>query len=77
MTQQHRPSNQGGRPPKLSAADVRELSRLMSDRDTCVQDVAADFGISRAAIYKYVSPRGEIRARGRRVLDRATPEGGL
>ncbi|WP_419622704.1 hypothetical protein [Thiolapillus sp.] len=73
---QHRPSNRGGRPPKLSADAVRELSRRMADRDTCVQDLAAEWGISRAAIYLYVSPRGEIRAQGQRVLDGENVRGG-
>lgn len=45
----------GGRPAKLTAAQVREIRLLMADRGTVASDIAKRYGVSRATLYKYCS----------------------
>lgn len=43
----------GGRPPKLNEKQVRTIKSLLRDPDTCVAELAREYGVSRTTIYKY------------------------
>lgn len=43
----------GGRPPKLNEKQIRTIQSLLRDPDTCVAEVARDYGVSRTTIYKH------------------------
>lgn len=44
----------GGRKPKLSQKDMREIKALLSSPDVKVVDVARRYGVSRTTLYKHV-----------------------
>ena len=54
----------GGRPRKLSKAQIAMASKLMADPETRVADVCEALGVSKATLYRYVGPDGGIRAAG-------------
>ena len=58
----------GGRKFQLSKSQVRLLQIAMSNRKTSVSELANELGITRPTIYKYVSPTGELRDYGKKVL---------
>lgn len=43
----------GGRKPKLDAKQIRQIKRLLRDRNTSVTELAKDYGVSRTTIYKH------------------------
>ena len=52
----------GGRPETLTRKKVELAARLMRDRETRVEDVLTAVGnVSKATLYRHVSPTGEIR----------------
>ena len=59
----------GGRKFALTKAQVRLAMAAMKDRDASVTDLAAELGIKPVTLYRYVSPKGELREHGRRVLE--------
>jgi DNA invertase Pin-like site-specific DNA recombinase len=62
---------QGGRTFALTKAQVRLAQAAMKSRDTKVSELCAELGgITRATLYRYVSPDGELRAYGQQVLQR-------
>ena len=58
----------GGRKFKLTKAQVRLAQAAMSSRDTSVAELCKELGITRVNLYQYVSPTGELRKRGQKVL---------
>ena len=58
----------GGRKFALTKAQVRLAMAAMKDRDASVTDLAAELGIKPVTLYRYVSPSGELREHGQRVL---------
>lgn len=58
----------GGRRHALSKAQVRLVQAAMGKPETNVSELAAEVGVSRHTLYKYVSPDGQLRDRGRAVL---------
>lgn len=60
----------GGRPYKMTPAKVRLAAASMGQPDTKVGDLCAELGITRQTLYRHVSPSGDIRDDGRRVLAR-------
>jgi len=58
----------GGRKFQLSKSQVRLLQIAMSNRETSVSELANELCITRPTIYKYVSPTGELRDYGKKVL---------
>jgi DNA invertase Pin-like site-specific DNA recombinase len=58
-----------GRPHELSPKKIRLLQRAMRKREKVVVDFVAEYGISKATAYRYVSPDGELRASAKRVLE--------
>lgn len=60
----------GGRPFTMTPAKVRTAMAAMGKPETNVGDLCEELGISRQTLYRHVSPTGEIRADGARVLGR-------
>ena len=58
----------GGRKFALTKAQVRLAQAAMQNRDTSVAELAAELRIKPVTLYRYVSPTGELRANGKRVL---------
>lgn len=58
----------GGRKFALTKAQVRLAQAAMAQRDTSVSDLCEELGIERVTLYRYVSPKGELRDYGKRVL---------
>jgi DNA invertase Pin-like site-specific DNA recombinase len=61
----------GGRKFKLTKAQVRMAQAAMKNRDTSVGNLCEELGIKRAALYRYVSPDGKLRAHGKKVLEKS------
>ena len=58
----------GGRPYKMTAAKIRLAMASMGQPDTTVSDLCKELGVSRQTLYRHVSPSGDLRDDGRRVL---------
>jgi len=58
----------GGRKFQLTKAQVRMAQAAMANRDTSVFELCKELGIKRGTLYRYVSPTGELRDRGQKVL---------
>src|SRR5665213_1302859 len=58
----------GGRKPKMTPAKVRLAAAAMGKKATVVTDLCEELGISTQTLYRYVSPTGELRAEGKKVL---------
>ena len=55
----------GGRRKALTKKQVQMAARLMQSPETRVSDVCETLGVSKATLYRYVSPTGEVRQEGR------------
>ncbi|WP_029212095.1 recombinase family protein [Arsenicicoccus bolidensis] len=60
----------GGRPFKMTPAKVRLAMASMGKPDTHVGDLCAELGVTRQTLYRHVSPAGELRDDGKKVLSR-------
>ena len=60
----------GGRPFKMTPAKVRLAAASMGQPDTNVGDLCKELGITHQTLYRHVSPSGEIRSAGTKVLAR-------
>ena len=60
----------GGRPFKMTPAKVRMAAASMKRPDTSVTELCEELGITRQTLYRYVSPEGELRAAGQKIIDR-------
>lgn len=58
----------GGRKFQLTKAQIRLAQAAMSNRDTSVSELCAELGVTRATLYRYVGPDGELREFGKKVL---------
>ena len=58
----------GGRKPKMTPAKVRLAAAAMGKKGTVIGDLCEELGITRATIYRYVSPTGELRPDGKKVV---------
>ncbi len=58
----------GGRKYQLSKAKVRLAQAAMKCRDTVVSELCEELGVTRQTLYRYVSPNGELRKYGSKVL---------
>ena len=63
---------QGGRPFKMTAAKLRLAMASMGQRETKVSDLCAELGITRQTLYRHVSPQGELRPDGAKLLGRGS-----
>lgn len=59
----------GGRPAKITRAKLRVLQASMGKPGTSVADLAKELGVSRATLYAHVTPNGELREAGRKVME--------
>lgn len=60
----------GGRPFKMTPAKVRLAAASMGQPGTNVSDLCKELGITRQTLYRHVSPTGELRDNGHKILDR-------
>ena len=60
----------GGRKFNLTKAQVRLAEASMKNRDTSVAELCKELKITRATLYKYISPTGELRDYAKRVLEK-------
>ena len=58
----------GGRPYKMTPAKLRLATASMGKRDTNVGELCAELEISRQTLYRHVSPAGELRPDGLKLL---------
>jgi len=59
----------GGRKSALSKAQIRLAQAAMAIRDTKVSELCKEIGVTRATLYRYVSPNGTIRPHGQKLLN--------
>lgn len=60
----------GGRPFKMTAAKLRLAMASMGQPETTVGDLCEELGITRQTLYRHVSPKGELRPDGVKLLSR-------
>jgi DNA invertase Pin-like site-specific DNA recombinase len=60
----------GGRPPVMTPAKVRLAQAAMQNRDTRVGALCKELGITRQTLSRMMSPTGELRPDGLKVLKR-------
>jgi DNA invertase Pin-like site-specific DNA recombinase len=60
----------GGRPYKMTPAKVRLAMASMGQPDTKVSDLCQELGITRQTLYRHVSPTGELRPDGGKLISR-------
>lgn len=59
----------GGRPRALTKAKVRLAQASMGKPETNVADLCKELGVAASTLYLYVSPKGELREAGRKVME--------
>jgi DNA invertase Pin-like site-specific DNA recombinase len=60
----------GGRPYKMTPAKLRLAMASMGKAETKVSDLCVELGITRQTLYRHVSPIGELRTDGEKLLSR-------
>ncbi|MGG5172635.1 recombinase family protein [Pseudarthrobacter sp. J1738] len=60
----------GGRPYKMTPAKLRLAMASMGKPETKVGDLCTELGITRQTLYRHVSPNGELRPDGEKLLSR-------
>ena len=60
----------GGRKFNLTKSQVRLAEASMKNRDTSITELCKELKITRATLYKYISPTGELRDYAKRVLEK-------
>ena len=60
----------GGRRPKMTPAKVRLAQAAMGKPETNIGALCRELGVTSQTLYRHVSPTGELRADGKRVLAR-------
>lgn len=60
----------GGRPFKMTTAKLRLAMAAMGQSETKIGDLCQELGITRQGLYRHVSPKGELRPDGARLLAR-------
>lgn len=60
----------GGRRFALNKTQVQMAQAAMKNKTTSVTELCKELGITRVTLYRYVSPNGELREHGKRVLIR-------
>lgn len=58
----------GGRPYKMTPAKVRLAMASMGQPETKVSALCEELGVTRQTLYRHVSPTGELREDGRKLL---------
>jgi len=60
----------GGRPYTMTPAKLRLAQAAMAKRDSTVGDLWKELGVTRQMLYRFVDPKGELRADGTKLLKR-------
>ncbi len=58
----------GGRPFKMSSAKVRLAMAAMGQPETIVGNLCKELGVTRQTLYRHVSPKGELRPDGLKLI---------
>ncbi len=58
----------GGRRPIMTQAKIRLAEAAMRSRDTSVQSLCDELGVSVMTLYRYISPTGELRAPALKII---------
>ena len=58
----------GGRPYKMTPAKLRLAAASMGQPDTKISELCTELGITRQTLYRHVSPAGELRPDGLKLL---------
>ena len=58
----------GGRPFKMTTAKLRLAMAAMGQPETKVSDLCEELGITRQTLYRHISPKGDLRADGIKLL---------
>jgi DNA invertase Pin-like site-specific DNA recombinase len=61
----------GGRPFKMTPAKLRLAMAAMGQPETKVGNLCQELGITRQTLYRHISPTGELRPDGARLLNRS------
>jgi DNA invertase Pin-like site-specific DNA recombinase len=64
----------GGRPFKMTLAKLRLARAAGGQPETNVADLCAELGVTRHTLYRFVSPKGELRGDGEKMLARRKRE---
>jgi DNA invertase Pin-like site-specific DNA recombinase len=67
----------GGRKFALTKAQVRLAQAAMGKKETIVSELCEELGITRATLYRYIGPEGQLRDYGKRVLNSQMNKKGL
>ena len=59
----------GGRPFKMTTAKLRLAMAAMGKPETRVGDLCKELGITRQTLYRHISPTGELRPDGKKLLN--------
>ncbi len=59
----------GGRKFKLSKLQLISAQAAMRDRNTNVDELCFELGISKPTLYRYISPEGELRDSAKKMLE--------
>ena len=60
----------GGRRPKMTPAKLRLAQAALKDPSNQVNALCKELGITRQTLYRHLSPQGELRTDGQRVVSR-------
>ena len=60
----------GGRPFKMTTAKLRLAMAAMGQPETKVGDLCRELGITRQTLYRHISPKGDLRPDGAKLLSR-------
>lgn len=60
----------GGRPYKMTPAKLRLALASMGKSETKISALCQELGITRQTLYRHVSPNGELRPDGKKLLGR-------
>ncbi|MBK6619257.1 MAG: recombinase family protein [Nitrosomonas sp.] len=58
----------GGRPFKMTTAKLRLAMAAMGQPETKVSDLCQELGITRQTLYRHLSPKGELRPDGKKLV---------
>lgn len=58
----------GGRPYKMTAAKLRLAMAAMGNTETKIGSLCEELGITKQTLYRHVSPKGELREDGEKLL---------
>jgi DNA invertase Pin-like site-specific DNA recombinase len=59
----------GGRPYKMTPAKVRLAMAAMGQPETKISSLCVELGVTRQTLYRHVSPTGELRPDGKKLLN--------